>query len=294
MSFKRIIKVIESKWQNEGRGAKVRRSIGRHELRNLDPFLLLDEFQGNANDGAGFPDHPHRGFETVSYLLEGQFVHEDFTGRKGTMGPGDLQWMTAGRGIVHSEMPGPCLTRGLQLWVNLRKQDKMVEPAYQEHCSGDILTKTEDGVTVKVIAGESMGLKSQVRTRTPTYYLDFRLDGQNNGEPKNFEQRIPSGWTTFAYTLEGHLDFGSDNVVPPHHTVVFSKEEDKVIFRNGSENPAHFILISGQPINEPIFQHGPFVMNSEEEIRQAIKDYTNCQNGFEPARTWKSEEGNRN
>ena len=109
MTFKRLIKVVESKWQSEGRGAKVRRSIGRPELRNLDPFLMLDEFQGNADDGAGFPDHPHRGFETVSYLLEGRFIHEDFTGRKGQMGPGDLQWMTAGRGIVHSEMPGNCL-----------------------------------------------------------------------------------------------------------------------------------------------------------------------------------------
>ena len=122
MRLRKVSQVVLSKWQSEGRGARVRRSIGRPELSNLDPFLLLDEFEGSGREGAGFPDHPHRGFETVSYLLEGQFVHEDFTGRKGTMGPGDLQWMTAGRGIVHSEMPGPCLTRGLQLWVNLRKQ----------------------------------------------------------------------------------------------------------------------------------------------------------------------------
>jgi len=292
MSFKTILKVVESKWQSEGRGAKVRRSIGRHELRNLDPFLLLDEFQGNADDGAGFPDHPHRGFETVTYLLEGQFVHEDFTGRKGNMGPGDLQWMTAGRGIVHSEMPGHCLTRGLQLWVNLRKKDKMVEPAYQEHLSEDIPSSKTDGVTVKVIAGESMGVKSIVRTRTPTYYLDFKLDPMNDISCPAFMQSIPPGWTTFVYVLEGKVLFG-DRIVHPHHTAVFSSEEDKLEFKNTTKELAHFVLISGEPINEPVFQHGPFVMNSENEIQQAILDYQNCQNGFEPARTWKSEEGNK-
>ena len=283
---------MESKWQNEGRGARVRRSIGRHELRNLDPFLLLDEFEGNADDGAGFPDHPHRGFETVSYLLEGQFVHEDFTGRKGFMGPGDLQWMTAGRGIVHSEMPGNCLTRGLQLWVNLKQKDKMVEPAYQEHISADIPTKTEDGVTVKVIAGESMGLKSEVRTRTPTYYLDFKLNSTSENVNLPYKQYIPPGWTTFVYVLNGKVYFG-DQEVAAHNTAVFSKEEEMIEFRNALKEPAHFVLISGEPINEPIFQHGPFVMNSEDEIRQAIRDYQNCQNGFEPARTWKSQEGNK-
>ena len=116
-----LAKVVVSKWQSEGRGARVRRSIGRPELRNLDPFLLLDEFEGAGKDGGGFPDHPHRGFETVSYLLEGEFTHEDFSGNRGVLGPGDLQWMTAGRGIVHSEMPGWEKTRGLQLWVNLAR-----------------------------------------------------------------------------------------------------------------------------------------------------------------------------
>ena len=297
MSLKKVLKVVQSHWQNEGRGARVRRSIGRPELKNLDPFLLLDEFQGNANDGAGFPDHPHRGFETVSYLLEGQFIHEDFTGRKGVMGPGDLQWMTAGRGIVHSEMPGPCSTRGLQLWVNLKKQDKMVEPAYQEHLSTDIPTKREDGVSVKVIAGESMGIKSQVRTRTPTYYLDFKLDEwceEKKATQKSFKQKIPIGWTTFAYILEGNLVFGSgQETISAHNTVVFSSDEDTLMFRNGSKQPAHFVLIAGQPINEPVSQYGPFVMNSEEELQQAMKDFKNCQNGFESAREWKSDEGHR-
>lgn len=138
MGLKTVQKVVESKWQSEGRGAKVRRSIGRPELKNLDPFLLFDEFSGNAKDGAGFPDHPHRGFETVSYLLEGQFTHEDFCGHKGTLKAGDLQWMTAGKGVVHSEMPGFMDTRGLQLWVNLKKEFKMVPPDYQELQAKDI------------------------------------------------------------------------------------------------------------------------------------------------------------
>ena len=119
MASRSVKKAVLSKWQSEGRGARVRRSIGRPELRNLDPFLMLDEFEGSGKDGGGFPDHPHRGFETVSYLLEGEFIHEDFAGNRGVLRPGDLQWMTAGRGIVHSEMPGWEKTRGLQLWVNL-------------------------------------------------------------------------------------------------------------------------------------------------------------------------------
>ena len=173
--LKQVKKVVLSKWQSEGRGARVRRSIGRPELRNLDPFLLLDEFEGSGAEGAGFPDHPHRGFETVSYLLEGEFTHEDFAGNKGVLRPGDLQWMTAGRGIVHSEMPGWDRTRGLQLWVNLAAEHKMVEPAYQELTSDQIPVASAGGVTAKVIAGKCMGVTSEVRTRTPTYFLDFTL-----------------------------------------------------------------------------------------------------------------------
>jgi len=288
MSRPRIItKIVESKWQGEGRGAKVRRSIGRQELRNLDPFLMLDEFAGNGAEGAGFPDHPHRGFETVSYLLEGHFIHEDFTGRKGFLYPGDLQWMTAGRGIMHSEMPGNEPTRGLQLWVNLKSTDKMVEPEYQELVSNDIPIAEKNGVKVKVIAGESFGVKSEVRTRTPTYYLDFEL-AENSEETV---QEVPEGWTTFVYVLEGKVDF-SGKTVKAHHTAVFGGG-DCIKFSNADTGTSRFVMISGEPIGEPIVQHGPFVMNTEEEIEQAITDYQRGQNGFEKVKTWRSDHGNK-
>ena len=287
MVQKTVQKIVESKWQSEGRGAKVRRSIGRPELRNLDPFLMLDEFSGNAKNGAGFPDHPHRGFETVSYLLEGEFTHEDFCGHKGILRPGDLQWMTAGRGVVHSEMPGKVDTRGLQLWVNLKKEFKMVPPDYQELQAKDIPTGETNGVKVKVIAGESMNIKSPVRTRTPTYYLDFEMKPGSS-----FVQNVPEGWTTFVYTLEGQIKFGSTKI-NPHHTVVFTKEGQEIQFENDGNESARFVLIGGQPINEPIVQHGPFVMNTREEINQAIMDYQLGQNGFENAHKWESIEGNK-
>jgi len=288
MSVRTIKKVVLSKWQNEGRGARVRRSIGRSELKNLDPFLLLDEFEGNSLDGAGFPDHPHRGFETVSYMLEGQFTHEDFSGNKGTLGPGDLQWMTAGRGIVHSEMPGPVRTRGLQLWVNLAREFKMVEPAYQELLASEIASCEMEGVRVKVIAGESMGVKSQVRTRTPVYYLDFKL-----APGTQYSQVIPGGWTSFVYILEGKCGFGNGDAIDAHNTVVFNDDGDNIVLKNLGSEMVHLVLVSGRPIGEPVAQMGPFVMCSQQELQQALKDFQNGENGFEKAKTWKSVEGNK-
>jgi len=288
MGIKSVEKVVESQWQSEGRGARVRRSIGRPELRNLDPFLMLDEFAGNANDGAGFPDHPHRGFETVSYLLKGHFIHEDFLGNGGVLKAGGLQWMTAGKGVIHSEMPGPVDTHGMQLWVNLKKEFKMVDPSYQELEAKDIPVAETDGVHVKVIAGESMGIKSKVRTLTPSYYLDFTL------EPGSFySQSVPQGWTTLLYTLEGEIKLGKTVTIKPHCTAVLSKNEEIVQFENSSGSEARFLLISGQPLNEPIVQHGPFVMNTKEEIAQTFRDYQEGKNGFEKAHEWRSREGNK-
>ncbi|XP_017823967.1 pirin isoform X3 [Callithrix jacchus] len=183
-SSKKVTLSVLSREQSEGVGARVRRSIGRPELKNLDPFLLFDEFKGGRP--GGFPDHPHRGFETVSYLLEGgSMAHEDFCGHTGKLNPGDLQWMTAGRGILHAEMP--CSeepAHGLQLWVNLRSSEKMVEPQYQELKSEQIPKPSKDGVTVAVISGEALGIKSKIYTRTPTLYLDFKLDpGAKHSQP---------------------------------------------------------------------------------------------------------------
>ncbi|KAF9303430.1 hypothetical protein BGZ74_003755 [Mortierella antarctica] len=263
-----IAQAVLSEEQAEGVGARVRRSIGRPELRNHDPFLMLDEFN------------------TVTYMLEGQFQHEDFAGHKGTIGPGDLQWMTAGRGIVHSEMPVKSQTRahGLQLWINLPKEHKMCEPQYQELLDGEIKrAMPQDGVVVKVIAGESHGVKSQVYTRTPTMYLDYKMD-----KNKSIEQSIPASYTGFIYMLRGKAYIGEDRFEgKPHYTLTFSKEGDTVKIETKDED-AHFMFIAGEPLNEPIVQHGPFVMNTREEIYETFQDYQQGQNGFERASNWKS------
>lgn len=282
-----VAKKILSVEQSEGVGARVRRSVGRPELRQFDPFLLLDEFK--VKKPAGFPDHPHRGFETVTYMIDGSFQHEDFCGHKGTINAGDLQWMTAGRGIVHSEMPhGDGENVGLQLWINLKSTEKMVEPAYQELLAKDIPHAEKDGVNVTVIAGESMGISSPVRTKTPTMYLDFKMD-----PGAKFSQPIPSAWNGFVYTIKGKGSFGpSDSKLESdaHHTLVLGDGDYIEVENTGSEK-LHFVLIAGQPLNESVVQHGPFVMNTAEQIRQTIQDYSHGKNGFERAPGWESEIG---
>jgi redox-sensitive bicupin YhaK (pirin superfamily) len=216
------------------------------KIRNYDPFLLLDYF--NAGKPAGFPDHPHRGFETVTYVITGSFAHEDFVGHKGVIGPGDLQWMTAGRGIVHCEMPhGNEPGIGLQLWVNLSKQNKMIPPSYQELKDTQIPRASKNGVHVKIIAGESMGIKSPVYTRTPTMYLDFKLD-------KNavYTQEIPTDWNALIFILSGKGEFGNSTPIEAsaYHTLLLTKGET-VSFKNNEETQLHIVLIAGQPLNEP-------------------------------------------
>ncbi|XP_057867647.1 pirin-like protein isoform X2 [Cryptomeria japonica] len=264
-----VAKQVLSREQYEGEGAIVRRSIGRPELKSLDPFLLLDEFSG---------------FETVTYMLEGAFTHEDFVGHKGTIKAGDLQWMTAGRGIVHSEMPaGEGLQHGLQLWVNLAAKDKMIEPKYQELEGKDIPKVEKDGVKATVIAGEALGIESRVYTRTPTMYLDFKMEAQ-----AVLHQPIPEGWNAFVYVLEGEASFGTPNSPPvgAHHTLVLSSGDGVSVWNN---KPCRFVVIGGQPLNEPVVQHGPFVMNTRQEIVQTIQDYHLGRNGFERANVWHSQ-----
>ncbi|KAK1271646.1 hypothetical protein QJS04_geneDACA004391 [Acorus gramineus] len=279
-----VMKQLLSKAQPEGQGAIVRRSIGRSELKYLDPFIMLDEFM--VSPPAGFPDHPHRGFETVTYMLQGAFTHQDFAGHKGTIKAGDLQWMTAGRGIVHSETPaGEGFQKGLQLWVNLSSKDKMVEPGYQELQSKDVSHAEKDGVEVCIIAGEAMGVKSPVYTRTPTMYLDFTMQPGSQ-----LHQMIPESWNAFVYILEGEGSFGTVDTASStsHHCLVLSNGDGLDVW-NKSAAPLRFVLIGGQPLNEPIVQYGPFVMNTQAEIQQAIEDYQFCRNGFENARHWRSD-----
>lgn len=268
MAPKDVAKVVIAREQSEGVGARVRRSIGRPELQNLDPFLLLDEF--HVSKPAGFPDHPHRGQQTVTYMLEGAFKHEDNKGHSGTIGVGDLQWMTAGRGIVHSEMPATDnVNVGLQLWVNLAAKDKMTKPEYQELLAEDVpLAKSPDGnIEVKVIAGKCYDVESKVFTQTPTIYWDVKVLSSGG----TFEEIIPDGYNTFMYVLEGQVRSGKKDIVGEHGSCfVFGKGES---VRVESDGEARFVVLAGQPLNEPVVQHGPFVMNSNQEIMQAIRDY---------------------
>ncbi|KAI9029110.1 RmlC-like cupin domain-containing protein [Phycomyces nitens] len=279
-----VIKSVLSRPQMDGDGAKVYRSIGTPALRNLDPFLMLDEFDVRAP--GGFPDHPHRGFETVTYMLDGEFLHEDFKGHKGHLKGGDLQWMTAGRGILHAEIPAnKNPSHGLQLWVNLAAKDKMIEPSYQELPSHDVAqVSPEEGIDIRVIAGESYGVHSPVLTRTPTMYIDVKLK-----KGKTMEQVIPDNFTGFIYTIAGEAKFGGSNhASEAHHTLVLSNNGGTFVPVESLSDDCHFVIIGGKPIGEPIVQHGPFVMNTTKEIYQAFEDYQKGRNGFEGASQWLS------
>ncbi|CEL95379.1 unnamed protein product [Vitrella brassicaformis CCMP3155] len=280
-----VVKTVLSREQSEGMGARVRRSIGRPELPRFDPFLLLDEF--NVGAPAGFPDHPHRGFETVTYIYphsEGTFQHEDFCGHKGTIGAGDVQWMTAGRGIVHAEMPhDERKSQGLQLWVNLAAKDKMCEPAYQELTHKELAVAEKEGVKAIVIAGEALGAKSPIFTRVPTTYIHLIMQ-----PGARLQQPLDPSHNAFVYTIQGILTIGGSDV-GPHHTVVLSAGDntDGVEIVAG-EAGGQLVLLSGQPIGEPVVQHGPFVMNTDEDVQRTFMDYQLARNGFERAKGWQS------
>ncbi|KAI0831197.1 RmlC-like cupin domain-containing protein [Trametes gibbosa] len=289
-----VVKKVLSVETNEGAGAKVRRSIGSTQLKNLTPFLMLDHF--HTPSGAGFPDHPHRGQATVTYMLEGVSLHEDSAGHKGKIEAGGVQWMCAGRGIIHAEMPqsgnGLPDPRGLQLWVDLPKEFKMVEPSYQELGPAQIPTaypQGEDGpVKVKVLSGKSHGVESPVRPLGGCWYFHVIFN-----KPGTIFQDIPAGWTTFLYTLKGSVRVGSESTSHgPFHTLVLSATPDQTgVELTATEANTEFVLVAGEPLNQTVVQYGPFVMTSREEIQKTFIDYQLGQNGFEKAQTWKSEIG---
>ncbi|KAI8895303.1 RmlC-like cupin domain-containing protein [Globomyces pollinis-pini] len=285
--IKKLSKSIHAVVKREGLGALVYRTIGTRHLRNLDPFLLLDDFK--VIKPAGFPDHPHRGFETVTYMFDGVLQHEDFAGHKGSIGPGDVQWMTAGKGIMHAEMPvSDTACTGLQLWVNLPKKDKMVDPKYQELLSKNIpiVNKPGGGVTVKVIAGESYGTQAKIHTNSPIYYLDVNMEPN-----QSFEQVVPEGWTTFIYSITGSPIIENSKEKVDERTILIFNEHGNTVTVTSSSVPIRFVLIAGQPLKEPVFQDRLFVMNSLEETRKALEDYRNGENGFENAQDWRSSIG---
>jgi redox-sensitive bicupin YhaK (pirin superfamily) len=276
MQLRRIKNIIEPKLVVEGAGVRLKRSIGGEALNYLDPFLLFDHF-GSPNPEdyqAGFPMHPHRGIETVTYMLTGEVQHRDTLGNAGSIGPGDVQWMTAGGGIMHEEMPQvhPEGNAGFQLWVNLPAKLKMTQPRYQDISAGDIPeVLSKDGTRIRMIAGSVDGMDGPVTgiAADPTY-LDVSLPAYGS-----FTQAIPRGHTAFAYVFEGMVtvvgdDRGTRETITGPRLVVW--EEGDYIQVQTEEASARLLLISAKPLNEPIARYGPFVMNTAEEIEQALLD----------------------
>jgi redox-sensitive bicupin YhaK (pirin superfamily) len=276
MTTRSVKQLVRATPQLEGEGMIVTRPFPTPRLDHLDPFLLLDRMgpvTHGPGEAKGAPDHPHRGFETVTYLLDGAIEHEDSQGNHGRIGAGDVQWMTAGSGVIHSEMPAQEILRdggrlhGFQLWVNLPRGDKMMKPRYQELRAAEIPTATSaDGkVTVKVIAGESLGTRATIDTRTPIMYLHVRL-----AAGASFTQAIPETYNAFAFIVSGQAAFG-DRLARENDMIIFDRDGDEVAMT--TENGAELLLIGGVPLNEPVARYGPFVMNTVGEIRQAMIDY---------------------
>jgi len=275
MSTRQLQQIIPALPTSDGAGVKLRRSIGSQPGLRLDPFLMLDEFSSdNADDYlAGFPSHPHRGFETVTYMLDGRMRHEDHMGNRGNLGPGDVQWMSAARGIIHSEMPQQSegRMRGFQLWVNLPAREKMKPASYRDIPAEQIpVVALPGGGQVKVIAGmasidggQTAGAIQGVSTEP--LYFDVELPAG-----ARFEHPLPPGHNAFVYAYEGSLQIG-ERELPQHAAGVLSAGE-RFEAVAGTEG-ARFILLAGKPLREPVVQYGPFVMNTREEIEQALDDY---------------------
>ncbi len=268
-----VVGLVSSREVREGAGVIVRRSIGGRELDHLDPFLLLDEFRSDeaADYIAGFPDHPHRGFETVTYMLAGSMEHRDHRGNVGHLAPGSVQWMTAGRGIVHSEMPRQerGLMWGFQLWVNLPAAQKMTEPRYQDIPAERIPEVERPGGRVRVIAGHAGGVRGAVEgIATDPVYLDVRLDAGGT-----FEEPLPAEHNAFCYVYDGSLQVGEGGgrSVLRGQLAVLGPGERVRLASPGT--PARALLVAARPLGEAIVRYGPFVMNTREEIIQALDDF---------------------
>jgi redox-sensitive bicupin YhaK (pirin superfamily) len=270
-----VTRVVRGMRASDGAGVTLYRSLGSPALPDLDPFLMLDEFYSEDPGDylAGFPEHPHRGFETVTYMLAGRMRHSDNQGNSGLLGPGSVQWMTAGRGIVHSEMPEQenGLMWGFQLWINLPSRDKMTAPRYQDIPPERIpVLELPGGVRVKVIAGAVDDHRGPVAApATDPVYLDVNLPAG-----ARFVHELPEGHAAFAYVFEGAVGFGPDNTAGPverGYLAVLGPGTAVVAAACGG--PGRFLLLAGRPIGEPVAKYGPFVMNKEEELRQAVLDF---------------------
>jgi redox-sensitive bicupin YhaK (pirin superfamily) len=271
----RVARLVRGRPTSDGAGVKLTRVIGGPDLPELDPFLLMDEFGTDRAEDylAGFPSHPHRGFETVTYMLDGRMRHKDNHGNEGLLTPGSVQWMTAGRGLVHSEMPEQesGRMRGFQLWVNLPARDKMTEPKYQEYAPDRIpVVAPAAGVSVKVIAGQVGEVVGPiVQPATDPVYLDIALESG-----AGWEYSLPEGHNAFAYAFEGEATVGEgeDARALETHEMAVLGGGDLLRLRAGSKG-ARLIVVAGRPLREPVMRHGPFVMNTKQELMQAFVDY---------------------
>jgi redox-sensitive bicupin YhaK (pirin superfamily) len=277
-AYRQVARVYTAARSRDGDGMELRRAFPGAALMDSDPFLLLDEMgpmEFAPGDPRGFPPHPHRGFETVTYLLAGEMQHRDSWGNRGILRPGDVQWMTAGSGLVHSEMPGKDLVRdggrlhGFQLWVNLPRQDKMIAPRYQDTSSERIpVARNPEGtVSAKVIAGEAMGVAGVIETRIPILYLHLTI-----APGASYAQPVPAGENAFAYVIAGEAAFGA-TPAKSGQFAVFDRGGQAVDIVNPGASALELLLIAGQPIGEPVVRYGPFVMNSKEEVAKAVEDY---------------------
>ncbi len=268
-----VERLIQGQFVMDGAGVKINRVLTGSLQRRLDPFLMLDAF-GSDKAGdyiAGFPEHPHRGFETVTYMLNGRMRHRDSAGNEGLVTNGGVQWMTAGRGVIHSEMPeqDEGLMEGFQLWLNLPAKDKMMDPWYRDIPTEEVPRFTVDaGVTVQVIAGETHGVKGAVqREHTLPLYLDIEIPAG-----VSFEQPIPQGHNAFLYVYRGEAVVEGKGVGKTRMAVLDNAAGADGV-RIKALEPTRLILLAGRPLNEPIAQHGPFVMNTTEELHQAFDDF---------------------
>jgi quercetin 2,3-dioxygenase len=283
LATRTVERVVRGMPTSDGAGVKLRRVIGQPQLPDLDPFLLLDEFGTDKAEDyiAGFPDHPHRGFETVTYMLDGRMRHRDNHGNEGVLTPGSVQWMTAGSGLVHSEMPEQQegRMRGFQLWLNLPAREKMTAPRYQEIGPERIPVATPaKGVSARVIAGRVGEIAGPIfQPATDPTYLDVALEAG-----ASFAHPLPKGYAAFLYVFEGEIEVAADSAaarrVRTHELAVLGEGEEvrlKGVSGGGAGQPARAILVAGRPLREPVAKYGPFVMNTREELQQAFVDFQN-------------------
>lgn len=270
MTARKVSMLVHATEITEGAGVTVHRTIGTPALRNLDPFLMLDHFGSENPDDyiAGFPSHPHRGFVTFTYMLDGHMEHRDSMGNTGDLRAGGAQWMKAASGVIHSEMPKQTegRMRGFQLWINLPAAQKMSDPAYQEFSPGAIPEVDRPGCKVRLLVGEYEGRRGAIEdANTDARYLDVEL-----AAGVQFKVELPAEQTAFVYVFEGDAQCGGTAL--PRHNLAVLGIGDTVELTAGGDG-ARFILVAGTPLREPVVQYGPFVMNTREEIEQALADY---------------------